>query len=248
MLRPILRCSDCRESLSDAEIEGGSEDCKPICRACQSREPRGLVLELMYPLCDWASPAALEIKRLGRIRFREDFWTGSDQHMILKKWLADTRGWGDRKFFGLKLSEIAELLRAEVATIATPATPPAAKKPKHSTERGEARIKIVAALTKHHKYADGGCQNFDPIGVRELEKYGVGRDAATRFFKKHFGSHAKYKIACGRDHARIGAWLKLLNEDYSTHPLFSSDPPESSVNAHRAAGQRAKLGEDSDGE
>ena len=31
------------------------------------------------------------------------------------------------------------------------------KKPKRSTKRGEGQAKLIAALTKHHQYADGEC-------------------------------------------------------------------------------------------
>jgi hypothetical protein len=102
-------------------------------------------------------------------------------------------------------------------------------KPKRSTEKGEARVKIIPALTKHHQYADGGCLNTEPIGVRELaRKADVSADSVTQFFKKEFGeekgAHTRYKASC-RDAALLGAWLKLLNEDYSPHPLFASNPP-----------------------
>jgi hypothetical protein len=39
-------------------------------------------------------------------------------------------------------------------------------KSKRSTEKGEAQTKLIAALTKHHQYADGGCLNFEPTGNR----------------------------------------------------------------------------------
>src|SRR5262249_32651563 len=41
---------------------------------------------------------------------------------------------------------------------------------KRSTERGEGRAKLIAALTKHHQYANGGCLNLDHIGNNELAK------------------------------------------------------------------------------
>jgi len=99
-------------------------------------------------------------------------------------------------------------------------------KAKRSTARGEGRDKILAALNLHHQYAAGSCLNFEPIGVRRLAREAqVSKDCASQFFKKDFGNHAKYKAACRRDAARILAWLKLLNNDYSPHPLFASTPP-----------------------
>src|SRR5262249_18814112 len=44
---------------------------------------------------------------------------------------------------------------------------PGGRTPKRSTERGEGRAKLIAALTKHHQYADGGCLNLEPIGNNE---------------------------------------------------------------------------------
>src|SRR5262249_53576244 len=62
---------------------------------------------------------------------------------------------------------------------------PTAKKPKRSTEWGAARAKIIAALTKHHQYADGGCLNLEPIGNNELaRKAGVSKDARPYSSKK----------------------------------------------------------------
>jgi hypothetical protein len=75
-----------------------------------------------------------------------------------------------------------------------------AKKPKRSTKRGDARAKIIAGLTAHHEYQEGGCGNLAAIGVRELAgEIGVSPDSVTRFFKKEFGEergHTGYQAAC----------------------------------------------------
>src|SRR5262249_18636328 len=47
------------------------------------------------------------------------------------------------------------------------------KHPKRSTDKGEARDKIVAALTKHHKYNNGSVENREPIGCNELARQAV---------------------------------------------------------------------------
>lgn len=103
-----------------------------------------------------------------------------------------------------------------------------ARKPKRSVKKGEARVKIIAGLTKHHQYADGGCLNQEPITVREFAKeIGVAPDSVSQFFKKEFGEergYAGYRAAC-RNVANLGQWLKLHNADYSTHPLFGRTPP-----------------------
>ncbi|HEY1378988.1 MAG TPA: hypothetical protein VGF55_19460 [Gemmataceae bacterium] len=48
------------------------------------------------------------------------------------------------------------------------AKPPA--KTKRGTARGDARTKIIPALTEHHQYANGGTLNAAPIGVNELAR------------------------------------------------------------------------------
>ena len=68
------------------------------------------------------------------------------------------------------------------------------KNPKRSTTKGEAKAKLVAALTKHHEYAEGGCLNQEPISVRKLaKKADVGIASASRFFKNVFKGHKKYE-------------------------------------------------------
>jgi hypothetical protein len=101
-----------------------------------------------------------------------------------------------------------------------------AKKPKRSTERGEGRAKLIAALTKYHQYADGGCLNLEPIGNNELARLaGVDRATASAFFKQKFKGHGKYKAACA-DAVRLAAALKLLNGEYAPHLLYGAKPPD----------------------
>ena len=99
---------------------------------------------------------------------------------------------------------------------------------KRSTVKGEAREKIIAALTLHHEYQTGGCLNWEAVGVRELaRKADVSPDRASHFFKEHFGDHAKYQAACKTDSGNTSllAVLKNLNDDYSTAYLFGRKPP-----------------------
>jgi hypothetical protein len=104
---------------------------------------------------------------------------------------------------------------------------PAAKtKPtqKRSTERGEGRAKLIAALTKHHKYAEGGCLNLEHIGNNDLAKAaGVSRSTASSFFFNEFEGHTKYRALC-RDSGRLAAALKLLNNEFSPHDLYGRRP------------------------
>jgi hypothetical protein len=95
---------------------------------------------------------------------------------------------------------------------------------KRSTERGEGRVKLIAALTKHHQYADGGCLNLEPIGNNELAAAAdVSPSTASAFFNKQFEGHTKYKALC-RDSVRLSAALKLLNNEFAPHNLYGRRP------------------------
>ena len=102
---------------------------------------------------------------------------------------------------------------------------PSAPKTKRSTERGEGRAKLIAALTKHHKYADGSCLNLDHVGNNELAQLAeVSVSTASAFFKKEFGGHTKYRAICS-DATGLIAALKLLNQEFSPNNLFGAKPP-----------------------
>ena len=101
----------------------------------------------------------------------------------------------------------------------------AEKKTKKSTRKGEGRDKLIAALTKHHKYADGGSLNLEPIGNNELARAaGVGQSTASEFFTDAFKGYGKYRTAC-QDSAKLTAMLKLLNGEFSPYHLMGSVPP-----------------------
>jgi hypothetical protein len=122
------------------------------------------------------------------------------------------------------LSAMASVLRELVGAKQTGGSE-GADAPKRSTERGEGRIKLIAALTKHHQYADGGCPNLEPIGNNKLARLAkVDRATASAFFKDQFGGHAKYKSICTDKTALIGA-LKLLNGEYTPGRLYGAIPP-----------------------
>jgi hypothetical protein len=109
--------------------------------------------------------------------------------------------------------------RPEKQTDAVPAvtTDPA---PKRSTARGEGRPKLIAALTEHHQYADGGCLNLAPIGNNELAKAaGVSPSTASAFFSDKFQGHTNYKALC-RDASKLLAALKLLNDEFAPYHLL----------------------------
>lgn len=95
---------------------------------------------------------------------------------------------------------------------------------KRSTERGEGRAKLIAALSKHHRYDDGS-PNMNPINNNELARLAkVDKATASAFFRKQFGGHGEYKTMC-RDSARLAASLKHLNGDYTPAILFGGKLP-----------------------
>jgi hypothetical protein len=101
-----------------------------------------------------------------------------------------------------------------------------AKKPKRSTARGEGRAKLIAALTAHHQYKDGGCLNTGQIGVNELARQAeVAPSTASAFFEKEFKGHDRYRALCVRCASELAAALKLLNDEYSPHHLYGANPP-----------------------
>lgn len=102
------------------------------------------------------------------------------------------------------------------------------RKRKRSTERGEGRAKLIAALSKHHKYSDKGALNFEPIGNNELARLaGVSESTASAFFEKEFKGHAKYRAMCANKDSLLAS-LKLLNQEFSPHILFGALPPNES--------------------
>lgn len=103
-------------------------------------------------------------------------------------------------------------------------------KPKKSTSRGEATMKIVAALTKHHDYDTGSCLNLSPIGVNELARLAqVSPSTVSSFLNRQFSDgraygHTKYRAMCS-DPKNLAASLRLMNGEYSPSLLFGTKPP-----------------------
>lgn len=107
---------------------------------------------------------------------------------------------------------------------------------KKSSERGEARLKLIAALTKHHRYADGGSLNQEPINNNALaEAAKVARSTASVFFEKQFEGHAKYRALC-RNARALTAALKLLNNEFAPHHLYGGAPIERGPRSARSEG------------
>jgi hypothetical protein len=98
------------------------------------------------------------------------------------------------------------------------------KTQKQSTQRGDARTKIIAALTRHHEYAEGSCLNPRPVGNNELARLArVSESTVSTFFKAEFHGHSKYKAVC-RETPLLTAALKLLNEEFAPHYLYGGCP------------------------
>lgn len=98
------------------------------------------------------------------------------------------------------------------------------KKQKKSTVRNEGQDKLIAGLTSHHQWADGGCLNCDSVGVRRLaKKCEVAPSTATAFFEKQFGGYEAYRTIC-RDPAKLSNSLKALNGGFTPRELFVPPP------------------------
>jgi len=106
-----------------------------------------------------------------------------------------------------------------------PRSIPPLPKSKRTTQRGGGRPKLIAALTKHHQYENGSCQNFEPIGNNKLASLArVVPATASAFFKKEFRGYAPYAKQCERPTEFI-ATLKMLNGEFSPHHLYGRRPP-----------------------
>jgi hypothetical protein len=99
---------------------------------------------------------------------------------------------------------------------------------KRSTSNGDAEAKIISALTAHHKYANGSCENWEPIGSNELARQAmVGKATVSRFFEKQFG-RGKYLAACA-DKTRLIHSLRMLNGELTPKILFAPHSDDAGV-------------------
>lgn len=100
------------------------------------------------------------------------------------------------------------------------------QRPKRSTERGEAQLKVVAALTKHHRYAEEGCLNEEPIGVNRLARMArVAPSTVSKFFSTKFKGHSRYRGLC-RQPKELLDCLKVLRGEFLPHELlYGRRPP-----------------------
>jgi hypothetical protein len=149
----------------------------------------------------------------------------------------------EKKILLATTKPIAEQIRADAKQLRT-ATPPegqqkdggagepgSAKKKatgrKRSTVNGDAQTKLIAGLTKHHKYQDDCSLNQEPIGSNRLaDLVGVSHGTASAFFKKKFKGYRKYSNTICRDTASLVASLKALNSEFIPADfLYGLTPP-----------------------
>lgn len=91
---------------------------------------------------------------------------------------------------------------------------PNSPKRKRSTKRGDARVKIIAALTKWHQYDGESCLKTDPIGNNKLARLAkVANSTVSKFFNDEFKGSNHYLRAC-LDAVQLIASLKMLNGDF----------------------------------
>lgn len=106
-------------------------------------------------------------------------------------------------------------------------SPPESETPKkkRSTVKGEGQAKLISVLTAHHKYAEGGFLNLEPIGNNELAKKAeVSPSTASAFFTKAFQGFDNYRVVC-RNAVRLAESLKVLNGEFCPHELYGRRPP-----------------------
>lgn len=116
---------------------------------------------------------------------------------------------------------LAAINHAQHANSRPPATAGDQVKPrsKRSTQPGEARAKIIAALTKHHRYDDGGALNLEPIGNNKLAELAeVDKSTVSDFIADAFESRNGYLSAC-RSASQLAVSLRILNGELSPRDL-----------------------------
>jgi hypothetical protein len=89
-------------------------------------------------------------------------------------------------------------------------------KPKKSRSPGAAEFLLQKALKTHHKYADGSCLNYDPIGSNALARLvKVSGGSANNFFNNYFDGYPNYLKACHLERP-LAVKIALLERDFSS--------------------------------
>lgn len=93
------------------------------------------------------------------------------------------------------------------------------KQKKKSTQKGEAKAKLLAGLLKYHNYSDGSCLVLEPVGNNELAKIAkVSTASASRFFEVTFGGYKQYAKRC-QDIQLLVTHLRILSGDLRPREL-----------------------------
>lgn len=93
---------------------------------------------------------------------------------------------------------------------------------KNNHNRDNANDLLIAVITKHHRYADGGCLHTEPIGNNKLARLAnVAKSTASKFFRCKFREYRNYRIIC-RDTSRLVNTLKMLNNEISPHIVLGN--------------------------
>lgn len=112
------------------------------------------------------------------------------------------------------------------SVVALPESSQSRNKVKRSTVRGEAKDKLIAALTAHHDYFGGNCLNYEPIGSNQLAGAArVSKSTASRFLREWFGGFKEYRIMC-REKTKLNAALRLVNNEFRPKELNTPRPNE----------------------
>lgn len=110
----------------------------------------------------------------------------------------------------------------------TPSSNMPSEEGKQSDQRnakGDAELKLISGLLEHHRYENGSCGNYEPIGNNALaDKLKVGRPTSSDFFKKAFGGHAAYKRAC-KNGTLLYVKLKIMAQDFAKGPSYGRMAP-----------------------
>jgi hypothetical protein len=159
-----------------------------------------------------------------------DFSLGDVTTLMVGKRLAAADEYRDR--VRAATAEAAVHRAAGASTTSVPTTGSTQAKafagPRRTRHSGDSATttKIIAALTEHHRYADGSCLVDEPIENNELaRKARVAKATASTFFRKKFYSHYGYKSICGNK-SKLVASLKMLNGEFAPRVLLRSDPSD----------------------
>lgn len=148
-----------------------------------------------YQRCFRATPGIDRLRAYVLSRYGEELTIGTARRFLgdlirVHKLSVEVAG-------ALSLEAAMDRLDAEAAPDERGESGPAGSSPsapgtKRSTERGEGRLKLIGALTKHHQYAGGSCLNLEPIGNNDLAKAAaVSPSTASTFFNNEFQGHTK---------------------------------------------------------